>query len=98
MALYLLKVFMSQDFVLDGCLTRSSWINQWIVCELNCVPSKPLAFPVKHLPAMRETWVQSLGWEEPLDRELATHFSTLAWKIPWTKDLGRLQSMVSQRV
>ena len=39
---------------------------------------------VKHLPVMRETWVSSLGWEDPLEKEMATHFSTLAWKIPWT--------------
>ena len=48
---------------------------------------------VKHLPAMRETWVQSMGWEDPLEKEMATHSSTLAWKIPWTEDPGRLQSM-----
>ena len=48
---------------------------------------------VKHLPAMRETWVQSLGQEDPLEKEMATHFSTLAWKIPWTEEPGRLQSM-----
>ena len=53
---------------------------------------------VKHLPAVRETQVRSLGWEEPLEKEMATHSSTLAWKIPWTEDPGRLQSMGSQRV
>ena len=53
---------------------------------------------VKHLPAIRETWVQSLGWEDPLEKEMATHSSTLAWKIPWTEEPGRLQSMGSQRV
>ena len=47
---------------------------------------------------MRETWVQSLGQEDPLEKEMATHFSTLAWKIPWTEEPGRLQSMGSQRV
>ena len=47
---------------------------------------------------MRETWVQSLGWEDPLEKEMATHSSTLAWKIPWTEEPGRLQSMGSQRV
>ena len=45
---------------------------------------------VKHLPAIRETWVQSLGWEDPLEKEMATHSSTLAWKIPWTEEPGRL--------
>ena len=53
---------------------------------------------VKCLPAMQETWVQSLGWEDPLQKEMATHSSTLAWKIPWTEEPGRLQSMGSQRV
>ena len=53
---------------------------------------------VKHLPAMRETQVQSLGREDLLEKEMATHSRTLAWKIPWTKEPGRLQSMVSQRV
>ena len=45
-----------------------------------------------------ETWVQSLGWEDSLEKEMATHFSILAWKIPWTKEPGGLQSMGSQRV
>ena len=53
---------------------------------------------VKRLPAMRETWVRSLGWEDPLAKEMATHSSTLAWKIPWTEKPGRLHSMGSQRV
>ena len=53
---------------------------------------------VKHLPAMRETWVRSLGRKDPLEKEMATHSSTLAWKIPWKEDPGRLQSMGSQRV
>ena len=53
---------------------------------------------VKSPPAMRETRVQSLGWEDPLEKEMATHSSTLAWKIPQTKESGGLQSMGSQRV
>ena len=53
---------------------------------------------VKHLPTMRETWVWSLRWKDPLEKEMATHSSILAWKIPWTEDPGRLQSMGSQRV
>ena len=53
---------------------------------------------VKHLPAVQETQVRSLGWEDPLEEEMATHSSTLAWKIPWTEEPGRLQSMGSQRV
>ena len=57
-----------------------------------------MAQMVKCLPAMWETWVLSLGWEDPLKKEMATHSSTLAWKILWTEEPGRLQSMGSQRV
>ena len=53
---------------------------------------------VKHLPTMQETQVQSLDQEDTLEKEMATHSSTLAWKIPWTEEPGRLQSMGSQRV
>ena len=52
---------------------------------------------VKRLPAVRETWVRSLGWEDLLEKEMATHSSTLAWKIPWTEEPGRLQSMGSTK-
>ena len=53
---------------------------------------------VKNPPAMRETWVQSLGWEDPLEKEMAIYSSTIACKIPWAEDPGRLQSMGLQRV
>ena len=53
---------------------------------------------VKHLPTMQDTWVQSLGQEALLEKELATHSSTLFWKIPWTEEPGMLQSMGSPRV
>ena len=53
---------------------------------------------VERLPAMPETWVRSLGQEDPLEKEMATHSSTLAWKIPWMEEPGRLQSTGSQRV
>ena len=53
---------------------------------------------VKQLPAIQETWVRSLGYEDPLEKEMATHSSTLAWKIPWTEEPGRLQSVVLQKV
>ena len=53
---------------------------------------------VKYLLAMQETQVRSLGQEDPLEKEMATHSSTLAWKIPWTEQPGGLQSMGSQRV
>ena len=57
-----------------------------------------MAQRVKHLPAMQETWVRSLGWEDPLEKEMATHSSILAWKIPWTEKPSRPQSMGWQRV
>ena len=57
-----------------------------------------VAQAVKRLPTMRETWVRSLGQEDTLEKKMATHYSILAWKIPWTEDPGRLQSMGSQRV
>ena len=60
--------------------------------------SSQVAQMVKCLPAMQKIWVQSLGWEDPLEKEMAAHSSTLAWKIPWTEEHGRLQSMGSQRV
>ena len=53
---------------------------------------------VKNLPAMWETWVRSLGWEDPLEMEMTTHSNMLAWRIPWTEEPGGLQSMGLQRV
>ena len=53
---------------------------------------------VKNLLAMQETWVQSLGQKDPLEKEMATHSSILAWRIPWTEEPGGLQSLGSQRV
>ena len=57
-----------------------------------------MAQRLKHLPGMWETWVQSLGREVPLEKEMATHSSTLAWGIPWREEPGRLKSMGLQRV
>ena len=57
-----------------------------------------MAQMVKHLPTMWETGVGSLGWEDPLEKEMATHSGTLAWKMPWTEKRGRLQSMRLKRV
>ena len=57
-----------------------------------------IARMVKCLPAMREAWVQSLGQDDPLEKEMATHSSILAWKIPWMEEPGGLQSMGWQRV
>ena len=52
---------------------------------------------VKNLPEMQETWVQSLGWDDPLEKGMATHSSILAWRMPWTEKPGGLQSMGSHR-
>ena len=57
-----------------------------------------MAQTVKDLPAIQETWVQSLAWDDPLEKGKATHSSILAWRIPWTEEPGRLQLMGSQRV
>ena len=57
-----------------------------------------VAQTVKRLPTMQETWVRSLGREDPLEKEMASHSSTLNWKIPWMEEPDRLQSMRSQRV
>ena len=57
-----------------------------------------VAQTVKRLPAVHVTWVPSLGWEDPLERKMATHSSTLAWKIPWTEESGRLQSTWSKKL
>ena len=72
----------------------------WMAESLCCLPetittlliSFPIAQMVKHQPVTWEIWVQSLGLEDPLEKEMATHFSILAWKIPWTEEPGRLQS------
>ena len=65
-----------------------------------CMPRELSDFPVvqtvKNLPAMQETWVRPLGWEDPLEKGMATHSSLLAWKIPWTEEPGGLQSEGSQ--
>ena len=57
-----------------------------------------MAQMVKHMPTMQETQVRSLDQEDPLEKEMTTHSSTLAWKIPWMEERGRLQSMELQRV
>ena len=57
-----------------------------------------VAQTVKNLPGMQETWIQSLDREDPLEKRMATHPNILPWRIPWTEELGRLQSMGSQRV
>ena len=63
-----------------------------------CFMTSMLAQRVKHLPTMREMCGQSLGWEDPLEKQMATHSSILAWRIPWMEEPGGLQSMQLQRV
>ena len=83
------------------------WFYDWFYYLANCIRTLQLPCPlwaslvaqrIKHLPVMQETWVRSLGQEDPLEKEMTTHSSTLAWKIPWTEKPGRQQSMGSQRV
>ena len=64
----------------------------------NSVNTSLVAQTVKRLSIMRETWVRSLGWEDPLEKEMASHSRTIAWKMPWMEEPGRLQSMGLQRV
>ena len=85
------------DLVLMGGAMLSKSLIQFSVDEWSCVPSllftwghTMVAQRVKGLPTMGETWVQSLGWKDPLEKEMATHSSTLSWKIPWTEKPGRL--------
>ena len=100
-----------KGFVLMGRAMLSKSLIQFSVDGWSCVPS--LLFPwvqtmgktstmvalmVKHMPAMRETQVRSLGWEDPLEEEMATHSSTLAWRIPWTEEPDGLQPTGFQRV
>ena len=68
------------------------------ICGPYPAPTSLVTQSVKRLPAMRETRVRSLGPEDSLEKEIATHSGTLAWKIPWTEEPGRLQSMGLQRV
>ena len=84
-----------------GLRNSEPMLFQWLTCfcEANLWKwNSPVAQMIKRLRTMRETRVQSLGQEDPLEKEMATHSSILSWKIPWTDDPGRLQSIGSQRV
>ena len=83
------------EFWVAAILTDMRW---YLILVLICIISPLVAQMVKYLPAMQETWVQSLGGEDLLEKEMATHSSTLAWKIPWTEEPCKLQSIGSQRV
>ena len=76
------------------------WVVKIFFVQFFCVflGASLVAQRIKRLPAMQETWVQSLGWEDPLEKEMATHSSILAWRIPWTEEPTRLQSIGTQRV
>ena len=69
-----------------------------IIIHLHLKSASLVAQSVKNLPAVQETRVRSLGWEDPLEKEMASHSSILAWKLSWTEESDGLQSMGSQRV
>ena len=79
-------------------MSIDAWIYLWAFLLWLIMVTSLVAQMIKRLPTMWETWVQSLGWEDLLEKEMATHSSILAWKIPWTEEPGRLQSMGSQRI
>ena len=99
LCVWLLSLNMFVRFGCDAMCGCSSpiFIAMCALCEdsMICLWASPLAQMVKNL---QETWVRSLGQEDPLEKEMATYSSTLAWKIPWTEEPGGLQSMGSQRV
>ena len=84
--------------------TLTYWLIQSVVIKFTftqnfiCIRASLVAQSVKNLPAVQETRVRSLDWEDPLEKEMATHSSMLAWKISWTQEPGGLQSMGLQRV
>ena len=79
-------------------LGEADFTNYRINGSIAYIGASLVAQAVKNLPAMQETWIQFLGWEDSLEKEMATHSSILAWRIPWTEEPGRLQSIGSQRV
>ena len=91
-----------------ACTFQKTGIPVWGMygCGKDCLMLIPFRLPqtslvaqsVKNLPAMQEIWVRPLGWEDPLEKEMATHSSILAWKISWREEPGGLQSMGSPRV
>ena len=101
-----LSLFFLLFLISDDCSppVLSAWISSLTTkspgdfIQANGFKASLVAQMVKLLPAVLETRVRSLGWEDPLEKEMETHSSTLAWKIPWTEESCRLQSMGSQRV
>ena len=92
-----LKRITNKDLLYSTGNSAQCYVAAWMGGEFGYTASL-VAQMVKRLPAMQETWVCSLGGEDPLEKEMATHSSTLAWKILWMEEPGRLQSMGSQRV
>ena len=92
-AMQIYWAFAAQDYSVSASEEFRAWIRRWLGFQGFLVDSV-----VKNLPAVQETWVRSLGGEDPLETEMATHSSILAWRIPWTGEPGRLQSLGPQRV
>ena len=92
-SLYWIQILCETDVL------QTLYFSKTVAClfifKIHILPSL-VAQWVKNLPAMQETWVQSPGQEDPLEKELASHSSLLAWRIPWTEEPGGLQSMESQ--
>ena len=86
------------EFIITSPLTTFRSHHAYLHVWPTSVRASLVAQPIKNLPTMQETWVQSLVREDPLEEEMATHFSILAWRIPWIEEPGRLQSMGSQRI
>ena len=87
--------FMIEDGIFQRCF---SLLGEVLGTTIQSMRTSLVSQMVKHLLTMWRTWVWSLGQEDPLEKEMATHSSTLAWEISWTEEPGRLQSMGSQRV
>ena len=85
----------------EGCVNRCNKRVSFVIAideDLHTPVGFLVAQTVKNLPAVQETWVQSPGWEDPLEKGMAIHSSILAWRIPWTEEPGRLQFMGLQSV
>ena len=92
-------IFCAYLFVNSPWLINKSTLCSWVFCIFITFYMPPsVAQRVKRLPETQEIWVQSLGQEDPLEKEVAAYSSTLVWKIPWLEETGRPQSMGSQRV
>ena len=81
-----------------GVAKNRTRLSDFTSLHFNSLLASLVAQRLKRLPAMRETWVRSLGQEDPLEKEMATHSSILAWRIPWTEEPGGLQSVGLQRI